>query len=246
MKVLVLAAGYGTRLYPIIKDTAKALLAINGKPLINYILDRIRNLNGLNEVIVVTNNKFYNQFVDWSKKLEVPYKVTIVNDKTDTPETRLGSIGDIHFTLDNYPIKDDLLVVGGDNLFDYNVEEYVLFAQKKNAAAIGLYDIGNLEEAKLFGVVAIDADRKVTLFEEKPAQPKSTLIAMCFYYLPAHLLGSVAQYLHECKTADKAGDYIKWLYKQTDVFGFKFTGTWYDIGSVESYYEAQKRFGVTK
>ncbi|MBF0484212.1 MAG: nucleotidyltransferase family protein [Candidatus Omnitrophica bacterium] len=242
MKVLVLAAGYGTRLYPIIKDTAKALLEINGKPLINYILDRIKGLNGLNEVIVVTNNKFYDQFITWSKTLTVPFKVTIVNDQTKTPETRLGSIGDINFTLNNYPIKDDLLVVGGDNLFDYNVDEYVKFAQKNNAATIGLYDIGSLKEAKLFGVVAVDEHRKVTLFEEKPAEPKSTLIAMCFYYLPAHTLGTVAKYLQECKTADKAGDYIKWLYKQIDVFGFKFSGTWYDIGSVEAYYEAQKKF----
>jgi len=100
MKALILAAGYGTRLYAIAKDTPKALLKINEKPLVNFILDKIEHLQGLNEVILVTNNKFFEIFERWrDDQVSYAHKITIVNDHTETPEDRLGSIGDIEFVL---------------------------------------------------------------------------------------------------------------------------------------------------
>lgn len=244
MKVLILAAGYGTRLYSLIKDTPKALLEINEKPLINYILDRIVDLNGLEEVILVTNDKFYSIFKEWAQKQEkFPHPIKIVNDGTKTPEGRLGSIGDIEFALKQEKVNDDVLVIGSDNLFDYNINDYVKFAQKKSpAVSIGLYDIGDLSEATLFGVVTLGKDEKVTSFEEKPQKPQSTLVAMCFYYLPKYSLGLIGDYLLESGKSDTTGDYIRWLVESNDVYGFKFVGKWYDIGSVEAYKEAQEKF----
>lgn len=242
MKVLVLAAGYGTRLKSIAENTPKPLLPINNKPLINFILDRIKGLGGLDEVLVVTNNKFTDIFNDWADRTDIGCPITIVNDGTNSPEERLGSIGDIQFTIKDQKLKDDLLVVGGDNLFDYNLDKYIMFAKQKGSAVIGLYDIGDLKEAKLYGVVGLDKTGKVNSFEEKPQEPKSTLISMCFYYFPGKTLSLVGQYLKEQGKADKAGDYIRWLYQKTDVYGFKFTGKWYDIGSIEAYYEAQEKF----
>ncbi len=246
MKALVLAAGYGTRLYPIIKDTPKALLDINGRPLLNYIIEKLMTLNTLNEIIVVTNNKFYRIFEKWAldlRSVSVFPDIKIVNDGTNTPEDRLGSIGDIDFVLNNMTINDDLLVVGGDNLFNFNVQEYILFAVDKSpAVTIGVYDIGNIKEAKKFGVVLVNGNNKILSFEEKPSSPASSLIAMCFYYFPRSSLGMVSEYLRESKKSDKAGDYIKWLIGKTDVYGFKFSGTWYDIGSIEAYREAQMNF----
>ncbi len=243
MKTLILAAGYGTRLRALGENTPKPLLPINGKPLINYTLDKIKDLNGLNEVLVVTNNKFYSHFCDWKDQVSFPCPITIVNDGTETPEDRLGSIGDIDFVLQKEKVDDDLLVVGGDNLFDYNVNEYIMFSQDKpQSVSMGVYDIGNLEEAKLFGVVALDDKGKVISFEEKPSQPKSSLIAMCFYYLPQKTLSLVTSYLQEVKKSDTAGDYIRWLHQKSEVYGFPFIGTWYDIGSIEAYHEAQKKF----
>ncbi|MBF0385767.1 MAG: nucleotidyltransferase family protein [Candidatus Omnitrophica bacterium] len=242
MKVLVLAAGYGTRLYSIVKDTPKALLPINNKPLLNYTIDKIKGIKDLSEIVVVTNNKFEGIFKSWAKGLNIKKQVTILNDGTNTPDDRLGSIGDIKFSLDNHKIDEDLLIVGGDNLFDFDIAKYIDFAKIKQKICIGVYDIHNLEEAKLFGVVAVDSQSLVTSFEEKPDQPKSTLIAMCFYYLPRNTLSLLPQYLRESGKADKAGDYIKWLHKKTEVYGFEFTGKWFDIGSVESYHEAQENF----
>jgi len=244
MKVLILAAGYGTRLYSLVKDTPKALLEINEKPLLNYILDRIEHLDGLNGVILVTNEKFHQNFQDWVKaQTDFPHEITIVNDGTKSPDDRLGSIGDIDYVLKGTHVADDLLVIGSDNLFDYNIDEYVRFAQAKSPnVSLGLYDIGHLSEATKFGVVAVDDEGKVTSFEEKPSDPKSTLVAMCFYYLPKNSLGLIQQYLIESEKSDAAGDYIRWLYEKHNVFGFKFTGQWYDIGSVEAYKEAQEKF----
>jgi len=244
MRALILAAGYGTRLYSLVKDTPKALLEINGKPLLNYILDKIAPLNDLAEVILVTNSKFYPVFQEWvPQQAAFPCPIKIIDDGTRTPEDRLGSIGDIEFALKQMQIEDDVLVIGSDNLFDYNVDEYIDFARTKSpSVSIGLYDVGDLKEARKFGVVALDGDYRIISFEEKPERPESALVAMCFYYLPKNSLSLVTDYLVESKKSDTAGDYIRWLHQKNSVYGFKFTGKWYDIGSVEAYKEAQERF----
>ncbi len=244
MKALVLAAGYGTRLQDIAKDTPKPLLEVNGKSLANYLLDKIQRLADIDEVILVTNDKFYKIFIQWAEEQGgYPFPIKIVNDGTKTPEDRLGSIGDIDYVLKKELINDDLVILGGDNLFDYDLIEYISFANKKHdSVTIGLYDIKDYEQAKLYGVVSVDSNRRIVSFEEKPAEPKSTLIAMCFYYLPQKTLGLVSTYLDEVQKSDTAGDYIRWLCQNNDVFGYTFNGKWYDIGSIESYEEARENF----
>lgn len=244
MQVLILAAGYGTRLYPLIVDTPKPLLEVNGKPIIEHVLSKLENLEDVSQAIVVTNNKFYTNFENWARQPH-PYKfkLKIVNDGTNTPDDRLGSIGDIDFVLKQGVVKEDLLVVGGDNLFDFDIEKYLHLArQKKPAATIGVYDIGDNKEASKFGVVHLAKDNRINSFEEKPEHSKSSLIAMCFYYFPKESLRLVGEYLASSEKSDKAGDYIKWLCSKSGVYGFQFQGKWYDIGSIESYEQAQEAF----
>ncbi len=245
MKVLILAAGYGTRLYPLTKDKPKPLLPIEpDKPLINYLVERVVGLQELTEIYVVTNDKFFEKFQQWAETfrgLSVP--MTIVNDGTKTPEDRLGSIGDIDFTVKGYKIAEDLLVVGGDNLFDFKTDQFFTFAMaNKEKVTLGLYDIKHIEKAKNFGVAAMDGSHSVISFEEKPSKPKSSLIAMCFYYLPKKTLPLIQQYMTQGGKVDLAGDYIKWLCEQKRLCGFQFSGSWYDIGSLEAYHEAQADF----
>ena len=244
MKVLILAAGYGTRLYPLVKDTPKALLEINNKSLLDYIFDRIKNIEGLNEVFLVTNDKFASAFEQWSKhQKSISCPITIVNDGTKTPEDRLGSIGDIDFVLKHAKVGDDLLVIGSDNIFDFNIDDYVRFARERAPSiTVGLYDIGDKSGATQFGVVELGEGGKIASFEEKPEHPKSSLVAMCFYYLPARSLGLIGEYLSQSQKSDKAGDYISWLCGKNNVYGFNFAGKWYDIGSIEAYKEAQEKF----
>jgi len=248
MKALILAAGYGTRLKEIAKDTPKPLLPVTGRPLVDYIVDRVKDLPGLTDIIVVTNDKFCGQFESWARThKDVPGDIVVVNDGTRTPEERLGSIGDIHFVLESGIVDEDLLILGGDNLFDYSLNEYVAFARKQDpAVTIGLYDIGDISQASKFGVVSIGGNRKIISFEEKPAKPRSSLIAMCVYHLPEQSLGLINEYLKDVGKSDTAGDYIRWLREKKEVFGFTFTGTWYDIGSIEAYHEAQNHFSNIK
>lgn len=244
MKVLILAAGYGTRLYPIVQNTPKPLLDIAGRPLVSYLMDKIRGLQGLSELILVTNNKFYGMFLLWAKQnKEFPVPITIINDGTQSPEDRLGSVGDIAYVIDNHVIDDDFFVLGGDNLFDYALDEFAAFARKKApSVTIGLYDIQSRKDASRFGVVELGEGGHIQTFEEKPSHPKSTLIAMCSYYFPIESLALIKKYISATGQTDKAGDYIHWLVEKGNVYGFQFQGTWYDIGSLESLREAQEKF----
>lgn len=244
MKVLVLAAGYGTRLYPLTINKPKPLLSFVGKPIINHLLEKARNLKGLSEVIVVTNNRFYGAFRTWANVHKVfPVPITVINDGTKAPEDRLGAVGDLDFVLQKKTIKEDLLVIGGDNLFDHGLEAYLQFAEHNRPhVAIGVYDIQSIESAKKFGVVKLDNDNRVVSFEEKPASPKSSLIAMCLYYFPEESLHFIPDYVKHSQKTDATGDYIRWLSENDCVHGFKFDGKWYDIGSVEEYQKAQKDF----
>ena len=242
MKVLILAAGYGTRLAAVIKDTPKPLIPINGRPMIDYIVDKLVGVQGLSEVVVVTNNKFCGHFERWGATRK-DVKVRVVKDGTNTPEERLGSVGDIQFVWQREASPDDWLIVGGDNLFDQNLGDFMRFAlQKSPAVTIGIYDIHDVAAASKFGVVAVDQSQKVVSFQEKPKNPLSSLITMCLYYFPRTTLGYLKEYLSTSTATDAAGSYIQWLSENKNVYGFNFQGKWYDIGSIESLNEAQKYF----
>ncbi len=245
-----MAAGYGTRLYPLTKDTPKPLLKVGNQPMINHLVDKILALDGVSEIIVITNEKFYKVFQDWlnsNKKNCNNISIDIINDGTTTPENRLGAIGDIHFAIKEKSIKEDTLVIGGDNIFDFDLKEFVEFAKSvRPKKSLGFVDIKDKEKAHNFGVAELDENKKVVSFEEKPQSPKSSLVAMCLYFLPKENLHLVAEYIEKhVKNQDEkdtSGTYIKWLYKREDVFGFVFQGRWYDIGHIDSYNEVQKYF----
>ncbi len=246
MRVLILAAGYGTRLYPVIKDTAKSLLPVASRPIIDYLLEKIQPLPDLRELVVVTNEKFHSDFLDWAGlHKDFPVPIIVMNDGTTSPDDRLGAVGDILFVLKNSRDKDDLFVLGGDNLFDYSLGEFIRFAKGKAPhASIGLYDIGDIKAASKFGVVQMNAQSRIEFFEEKPPRPRSTLIAMCSYFFPVQSQSLMFDYVAKSNKTDKSGDYIHWLTETDEVFGFKFEGEWYDIGSIETYRSAQERFKV--
>ena len=242
MKALILAAGYATRLYPLTREYPKSLLPVNGSPIIDYIIDGLARVDEIEEFIVITNNKFFRQFKAWQGKHRLKKKISIVNDLTRDNATRLGAIGDMDFALDKKRIKEDLLVIGGDNLFSGCVNRFLGFARKfSGCPVIGVYDIKKRSEASKYGVIKLDKSKRVIDFQEKPKDPKSTLVAMCLYYFPKRRLGLIKEYLNtKARRDDAMGFYIDWLRNRVPVYGYAFSGKWFDIGD-HKFYNAAKR-----
>jgi glucose-1-phosphate thymidylyltransferase len=238
-----LAAGYATRLYPLTREYPKPLLEVKQRPILDYIIDKLKGLAQVDEVIIVTNSKFIAKFREWKKPLKLEKPLTLIDDLTRSNRDRLGAIGDINFVVKKKRIKEDILVIGGDNLFSGGLTGFINFASSKSpAATIGLYELKDLQDASRYGVARMDSSGRIVYFEEKPAKPGSKLIAMCLYYIPAGCLKMIKEYLKIGRKADATGNYIDWLKEKVDTYGFVFHGSWYDIGDFKYLTRAKRYF----
>ncbi len=245
MKVIILAAGYATRLYPLTLTQPKPLLPVAGKPMIEYVLDNLAPIAGIDRVYVVTNAKFAGHFQRWADAYRSPhatFNFTIVNDGSTDDSNKLGAIGDIHFVLQNQHVDDDLIVVAGDNLFSKSLEAFGAFIRQKQAPVVAVYDVKVLEEIKKYNALSLGPDGRITFFEEKPKQPRSTLTAIALYFYPRSALPLIRQYMAEGNNPDQPGRLVQWLYSRTPVYTWTVPGLWYDIGSKESLEEANRIF----
>lgn len=243
MKSLILAAGYATRLYPLTLNKAKPLLPVGGRPAIEYIIDRIEEIEEINQILVITNEKFFKQFIDWQRQFGSKKPVKILNDKSLTEEDRLGAIGDIDFVIKEENIAEDLLVIAGDNLFELGLREFVDFAKHRIPSfSIGLYNVKDKEAVKRYSQVRLDTNDRIIEFEEKPENPTSTLVAKCIYFFPGSKLNLISEYINSGNSIDAPGHYISWLCQRDKVYGFTFCGKWYDIGNYEIYRKVDKDF----
>lgn len=245
MKLLILAAGYATRLYPLTKTTPKPLLEIAGRPMIEHVLATTERVSGLDEIFVVTNKKFASSFLQWAERYrktrrDCP-KITVVNDHSTDDSNKLGAIGDIKLVIDSQKVDDDLLIIAGDNLFKEPLDDLMAFA-RQHGTTLGVYDVGDLEEIKKYGAVSADGDGRVTFFEEKPKNPHTTLAAMALYYYPRSVLPVIEQYVREGNNPDQPGRLVAWLHKRHPVYAFQIHGKWLDIGSFESLDQANREF----
>ncbi len=246
MNILILAAGYATRLYPLTLDRPKPLLPVAGKPMLEWVLDNMAPISGIEKVYVVTNAKFARHFEEWSAeygKGHPKLSFEIVNDQSTNDADKLGAIGDMNLVIQRYGLeRNDLVVVAGDNLFSQSLEAFGDFTRSIETAAIGVYDVGSLAEATKYGVVAVDGQGVITQFAEKPAQPPSTLISIALYYYPQHVVSMVGQYLAEGNNPDQPGRFVQWLYPRIPVKTWSVPGTWFDVGSKETLEEADRLF----
>ena len=242
MKLIVLAAGYATRLYPLTKDLPKPLLPIAGRPMLECLLAATESIRSIDQTIVITNARFAAQFETWAANADTPFPTTVLNDRTTNNDNRLGAIGDLHKCIKEHAIDDDMIVIAGDNLFTESIGDFEGFCAEKTTPSIGVYNVGRLEEAAKYGVVTIDDFARITSFEEKPELPKSTLISVALYYYPRTILSEIDRYLAEGNNPDQPGQLIQWLYPQTTVRTWPIPGQWLDIGSHETLAEARKIF----
>ena len=240
MRAIVLAAGYATRLRPLTDSIAKQLLPIGGRPMMDWVCDRVQEVTS--DIHVVTNSRFAGDFGRWASGRT---GVVVHDDGTTSNEDRLGGIGDIAFVLERAGLEDDVLVLAGDNLFDFSLRDFVGFWRSKGtASAVAVYDCGDLELATHYGVVDLDADDRLLGFEEKPSEPRSTLVATACYLYHREHLGLLRRYIAEGNPPDQPGRLIAWLHRLEPVYGYRFEGAWFDIGNPEQLLEADNRWRV--
>jgi len=242
--VILLCAGYAVRLYPLTKDQPKPLLPIAGRPLLEYILDQVKAVKEVTKVFVVTNHRFAGHFERWAKSVTAPWPLIVVDDQTTSNEHRLGAIGDLCYVLKTQKIgEDDLLVVAGDNLFDFDLCRFVELAKEKAPhAVIATFDVGSKELAAQYGLVKMAKDGKVFEFFEKPKHPPTTLASCGIYWLPRQTTVLLDRYLSSGHNADQPGHYMKWLAQEDSLFAVSLKGRWYDIGDLTSYQKANAQF----
>ena len=232
MKALILAAGYATRLRPLTDRIPKQLLPVGGRPMLDWILDRIVETSA-DEVHLVTNARFAADFEHWAQDKEVH----VHNDGTTSNEDRLGAIGDIHFVA----LDDDLLAVAGDNLFDYSLADFEAYWRAKGGSCVAVHDVGDRELAKKYGIVDVDPDDRITSFVEKPDEPPTTLCATATYLYKRDDAARVATYLDEDNPPDQPGNFVAWLHTRAPVYAYRFPGEWYDVGDAVQLLEADNR-----
>jgi glucose-1-phosphate thymidylyltransferase len=246
MNILILAAGYATRLYPLTQNKAKPLLEVAGKPMMEWVIDNLAPIKGIEKVYVVTNSKFAADFQVWAdhyNQTHAKLAFEIINDGSTSDADKLGAIGDINLVVSRAGLaSSDLIVVAGDNLFSESLQEFGTFCQAKQQPVLGVYDVGCLTEAKKYGVVAVGGNGEISSFEEKPAEPKSTLIGIALYYYPAKVVAEFATYLAAGNNPDQPGRFVQWLYQRIPVQTWEVPGTWFDVGSKETLEEANRIF----
>jgi glucose-1-phosphate thymidylyltransferase len=246
MKALLLGAGYATRLYPLTRERPKPLLPLGGVAIIQRICERIFPVPGVDRIYIVTNHRFAGHYYSWLREYEdrkkPPVPIEIFDDLTNSPDDRLGAIGDIDFVIRHAKVADDLLVIAGDNLFEFRLQDFTAFARRKRGSAVCVKDLGSGDRASLYGVVEVDAKGRIVDFEEKPPVPKSSLVAIGVYFYAKKHLPLFRQYLGEGNSRDAPGYYVAWLHQQIDLYAYPVEGEWYDIGDIDSYTKANELY----
>ena len=240
MKCLILAAGYATRLYPLTENFPKPLLKVGEKTILDWLIDDIDESGRVDEYVVISNHKYAHHFDDWAKTKA--QKITVVDDGTDTNETRLGAVKDIQFAIEKLNLDDDMLVIAGDNVLDFSLTKFVSYADEKKASCIMRYYEPDQKKLLKCGVVTVDEDDMILNMTEKSPEPATHWCCPPFYYYTKNDAKLVQQGIDSGCGTDAPGSYIAWLCKQTKVYAMEMPGKRYDIGNLESYEKVRKEY----
>jgi glucose-1-phosphate thymidylyltransferase len=239
MKAVILAAGYATRLQPLTNDVPKHLLPVGGRPMLDWVLDRVGDVQEVDAVHLVTNSRFAPAFRRWADE----HSVTVHDDGTTSNDDRLGAVGDLQLAVEEAQLDDELIVLAGDNLFEFSLPHFVAWwrAKPQPSSAVPLHDVGDLELATHYGIAETDAEERIVSFVEKPSEPASTLASTLVYLLPPEHVSLVDTYVEEGNSPDNAGSFLGWLARREPVYGYRFEGAWFDIGNHDQLLEADNR-----
>ena len=246
MKNIVIAAGYATRLGELTKNFPKPLLKIGENTILGRMLDDIDRIPEIDEHIIITNHKFAGIFEEWASGQKYTKPVTIVDDGTETNDTRLGAVCDLLFAMDKLKIDDDMLVVAADNILFFSFQEFVDFAKAKGTSCIMCHEQPSIEKLQRTGVIVLDDNDKVLNMEEKPQEPKSHWAVPPFYIYLKKDLDKVRHSVENGCGKDAPGNLAHYMVEQVEMHAWKMTAGRFDIGSLDTYKEACERFGKSK
>ena len=246
MKNIVIAAGYATRLGELTKNFPKPLLKIGESTILGRMLDDIDTIPEIDEHVIITNHKFAHIFEDWAREQHYQKKITIVDDGTESNDTRLGAVCDLLYAIDKLQIDDDMLVVAADNILFFSFQEFVDFAKSKQTSCIMCHEQPSVEKLQRTGVVVLDANNRVLNMEEKPPQPKSTWAVPPFYIYLKKDMPLVKSSVANCCGKDAPGNLAHYMVDNTTMHAWPMSAGRFDIGSLDTYYEACEKYGIRK
>jgi glucose-1-phosphate thymidylyltransferase len=247
MKNIVIAAGYATRLGELTKNFPKPLLKIGKSTILGRMLDDIDQIPEIDEHIIVTNHKFAGIFEQWASEQHYKKRVTVIDDGTETNDTRLGAVCDLLYAIDKLNLDDDLLVVAADNLLFFSFKGFVDFAREKNSSCIICHEQPEIAKLQRTGVVVLDENNRVLNMEEKPEVPKTTWAVPPFYIYLKKDLDLVKHSVENGCGKDAPGNLAHYLCEHTTMHAWPMAGTGenlrFDIGSLDTYREACEKYG---
>ena len=238
MDGIILAGGFAKRMWPLTKNKPKQLLNLAGRPMLDYVIDSLINLD-LDRIIVSVNSFFAPQFQDYLDSNTGFKNVELFVEESDSEDQKLGALGALNLLFKNKNLKGPVFIAGGDNLSDFDLTKMVTVYSESKSDVIGLFDVENVELAKLYGIADLE-DNKIIDFVEKPSTPPSTLAATAYWLLSESGIANFFSYISEGGDRDAMGNFLAWNVKRNSVNSVSFKGNWYDIGSLDSYSEAQK------
>ena len=246
MKCIILAAGYATRLYPLTENFPKPLLEVKGKTILDWLLDDIDGAKRVNEYIIVSNHKYVNHFNAWAKNKNYFGKITVIDDGTESNETRLGALVDISIAVNKNNINEDTMVIAGDNLTDFSLIDFINYYDMKKSSCIMRYYEEDINKIKKSASVKIDNNDLVLEMVEKPTNPDSNWCCPAFYIYTKDDIRKIDEALKDGCPKDSPGSYIAYLYQKSNIYAMKMNGSRYDIGTIEGYEKIKKIYNGIK
>ncbi len=242
MKNIVIAAGYATRLYPLTENFPKPLLEIGKSSILGRMMEDIDRIEDIDEHIIVSNHKFARHFEEWAEKQNTRCPVTIIDDGTETNETRLGAVRDLLLAIDRCNVDDDIMVVAADNILDFSFQGFVDFFKEKGTSIIMCHHEPELKKLQRTGVIKVDENMKVLLMQEKPENPVSNWAVPPFYIYSRNDIPLIKDCMNHGCGFDAPGNLAHYLAEVTTLHAWQMPGKRFDIGTLDTYYEAKKIF----
>ncbi|MBQ7499659.1 MAG: nucleotidyltransferase family protein [Clostridia bacterium] len=246
MKCIVLAAGYATRLYPLTENFPKPLLCVKDRPILDWLLYDIDGTGAVDEYIIISNHRYYDNFIEWKKSLTLSAPVTVIDDGTTENANRLGAVKDIAFAIEKLSLSDDLMVIAGDNVLDFSLGTLIDYFKEKDASVVMRYYEGDTERLKKSGIVVCGDDDRIIRMIEKSADPESNWCVPPFYIFKKADALSVGKAIAEGCGTDAPGSFVSYLASTSCLYAMKMDGKRYDIGNIESYEKVKKEYNGIK